>query len=177
LRYLKFSGLRNFLSSSLLPSSCYLVFFLLGFLLFSSCTKNHLYVQMENVDAGDLASSHVQTPDYRQEDPPIGQKIIVSWSFPYGLYSKKLSLLLTVRYWNNTQDVKIVPLQRSWGTQTFFFANPKRDKDHKILTYRFQVISQKGELIEEWKQQLWTRLIDIDNEEEESDFSASKINP
>lgn len=164
--------LLRYLNFSIVP-----IFFLLGFLFFSSCTKHHLYVQMENVDANDLASSHVQTPDYRQKDPPIGQRIIVSWSFPYGLYSKKLSLFLTVRFWDNTQDVKIVPLQRSLGTETFFFANSKRLKDKKILTYRFQVVSQKGELIEEWKQQFWTQLIDIDSEEEENDFSASKIKP
>ncbi len=121
---------------------------------------------MENVEADSLASTHVGSPDFRQKNPPLGQKIVVSWSFPHALFAKKLSMFLTVRFWNNLQETKIIPLQKSWGTQAFFFSNPKLEKNLKILTYRIQIVSDKGELIEEWKQQLWTRLIDIDNEEE-----------
>jgi hypothetical protein len=152
-------------------------FLLTGLVFLSSCYKNHLYVRLEKVDASDLASSHVQTPDYRQKKPPTGQRIIVSWDFPFDLFEKKLSLFLTVRFWDNTQKLEIFSLEKSRGTKSFFFSNPGFQRPGKILTYKIQIVTPQGEMVENWEHQLWTYLIDIDKETEDRVLSAQDSSP
>ena len=129
---------------------------------FSSCYKNHLYVQIENISDDYLASTQVDTPDYRQKDPPYGQRIIVSWDFPKYLYNEELYILVTARFWNNIQEEKKYKLHRNWGTKTFYFPNKSREKQHKILTYKIDIYNKYGEKIETWKHQFWTKIIDVD---------------
>ena len=142
------------------------VFLFLSFLMFFSCYKNHLYVQVEKIDKDFLASSHISTPDPMQEDPPYGQRVIISWSFPNHLYRKDLFVYLTVRFWDNKEALRIYKINRKWGTQTFYFSNKKREKGRKILTYQVQIVTQNKEIIEVWRHQFWTKLIDVDKEEE-----------
>ena len=129
--------------------------FLVAALLFSSCYRNHLYVQQEWVDRNFLASSHVNTPDPRQSEPPEGQRLLIAWDFPRSIFLKDLSFAVTVRFWDDTQQEIVDPIQRKRGYQAFYF--PKK----KILTYRVQVVSKEKEVIETWKHQFWTERIDI----------------
>ena len=121
---------------------------------------------MENVQEDFLASEWVNTPDYRKEDPPIGQRVVVYWHFPSELYSQDLTLALTVRFWDNTQIEERYHLGRSFGEKSFFFSNKTKEKKKSILTYRLQAISKEGKIVETWKHQFWTELIDIDTDEE-----------
>ncbi len=117
-------------------------------------------MQQEWVDRNFLASSHVGTPDPRQAHPPQGQRILTRWDFPRSLFEKQLTLVLTVRFWDNTQEVLSRPLDRRRDFIAFYF--PAAEKERRILTYRLQVLSAEGEVIETWKHQFWTELIDID---------------
>ena len=63
----------------------------------AGCYKNHLYVQQQKIDQSFLASSHVGTPDPRQKSPPLGQKLLIAWSFPWSLFSQDLTAITTVR--------------------------------------------------------------------------------
>jgi hypothetical protein len=126
----------------------------------SSCHKNHLYVQNEWIDKKYLASSHVGTPDPRNKSFVSGNKLIISWAFPKNLYKKNLSLLLTMRFFGNTQDVITHLISKKKSYTTFFFP-----KNKKILTYQIQIVAEDGQIIEVWKHQLWTELIDIDKQE------------
>ncbi len=141
-----------------------ILFFALFFL--CSCYRNHLHVQIENIGTDFLASTHVGTPDYRQEDPPFGQRIIVSWDFPTILYKKDLSVFLTVRFWNNTEVTKEHRLHARKGRKLFFFSNKAREKQNKILTYRIQVKTKDGEIVDSWKHQFWTEVIDVDSDQD-----------
>lgn len=144
----------------------YLSFFCLFFLiLLSGCSKGHLYVQQEWINSDFLASTHVDTPDPRQEDPPKGQRIITSWDFPLSWFRKEPSIFLTVRFWDNTQDVFFRPIEKKRGFSTFFFSNPEEERDKRILTYRVQILSKDGEILETWEHQFWTELIDIGDKE------------
>lgn len=121
---------------------------------FAGCYKNHLYVQQEWVDRNFLASSHVGTPDPRQECPPQGQRLLVSWKFPRSFGA--LQLVMTVRFWDNSEEVLCHPIERAWGYAAFFF------DQERILTYRVQVVDVNGEVVECWEHHFWTELIDID---------------
>lgn len=139
-------------------------FFFVSFFFLLGCYKNHLYVQVENMGEDFLASYHVHTPDYRSKKPPIGQRIIVSWDFPNNLFQRNPSIRLTVRLWNNSQSIRIYKVHRRWGTRDFYFKNKKKDKKRRILTYKVDVVAENGEILETWKHQFWTELIDIDKD-------------
>lgn len=98
-------------------------------------------------------------PDPRQNDPPHGQRLLLSWDFPKSLFEKQLTLHITVRFWNNTETTLLQPIERKRSYADFFF--PFQDKELRILTYCIQVISKEGEIVETWKHQFWTELIEV----------------
>jgi len=124
-------------------------------LVFSSCYRHHLYVQQEHVDRNFLASTHVNTPDPRQSNPPEGQRLLIAWDFPRSIFMKDLSLFATVRFWDDTEQDFVEPIQRKRGYHAFYF--PRK----KILTYRVQVVSKDQDIIETWKHHFWTERIEI----------------
>ena len=123
--------------------------------LLSSCYKDHLYVQQEWVDQTFLASMHVNTPDPRQECPPCGQRLLVAWRFPSNMIDYGLNLILTVRFWDNSEEEVCRRLESSRGYEVFNFF------DEEILTYRIQIFDDADNLIETWEHHFWTKLIDI----------------
>ena len=127
-----------------------------GFFLtiFAGCYKDHLYVQQEWVDRTFLASSHVGTPDPRQACPPEGQRLLVGWRFPKYLLDEQLQLVLTVRFWDHTEEVLEYPVERMKDSAAFYFCK-------KILTYRLQVVNADQEIIETWEHHFWTEPIKI----------------
>ena len=129
--------------------------FVVAALLFCSCYRHHLYVQQEWVDRNFLASTHVNTPDPRQLDPPDGQRLLIAWDFPRSIFLKELSFVVSVRFWDDTQQEIMDPIERKRGYRAFDF--PKK----KILTYRIQVISKEKEVIETWKHHFWTEQIEV----------------
>jgi len=129
-------------------------------LVLAGCYTNHLYVQQEWIDRCTLASSHVGTPDPRQAHPPHGQKLLISWDFPKSLFLENLTLAVTVRLWNNTQETTYYSIGRRRDYLSLFFSHEKPDT--KILTYKVEVFSEDGKEVSVWKHQFWTELIDID---------------
>lgn len=124
-------------------------------LFLAGCYRGHLYVQQEWVDRNFLASTHVGTPDPRQCEPMEGQRLLIAWDFPRSLYSCGLTLLATVRFWDEKEEVRTIPLVRRRGAEAFFFPG------EKILTYRVDVVASNGEVIESWLHQFWIELIDV----------------
>ncbi|MEI6242388.1 MAG: hypothetical protein WCP39_03165 [Chlamydiota bacterium] len=145
---------------------------LLFFVLCTSCYKGHLYVQQENIDKKYLASFYVDTPDPKKTDSFKEQNIYVSWDFPSSLFEKKLFITLVVRLRNDEEKVFGWNIDQKRGIQTFRFPL-ENDPKRKILTYRVEVKTEKGEIVEEWKHHFWTKLVDIDRPQtslEESNF-------
>lgn len=136
--------------------------------LITGCYKNHLYVQQEWVDANFLASSKVQTPDPRQEHPPFGQRLIIAWDFPKSIYQEGLTMVATVRLWDNTQTVYREVLERKRDGKALYFANDQAGIDRRILTYCVQVFDRNGEEVDKWEHHFWTELIDIGDDSSRS---------
>jgi len=113
-------------------------------------------VQQEWVDRNFLASSQVGTPDPRQAHPPEGQRLLVAWRFPKNLVDEGLNLVLTVRYWDNSEEVISRPITQSLSNTAFNFFDGQ-----KILTYRIDVVDRQEVVIETWEHQFWTKLIQI----------------
>lgn len=133
-------------------------------MLFSGCYKNHLYVQQEWVDANFLASQYVGSPDPRALDPPQGQRLLLSWKFPQALFCEQLTFLITVRLWDNSEQIFVRQVEQRWGSAAYYFPDKDRDIDHRILTYKIEVFNARGELVEEWKHHFWRELIELHTE-------------
>jgi hypothetical protein len=141
---------------------------MLSICLFTGCYKNHLYVQQEWVDASFLASNKVNTPDPRKENPPEGQRLIIAWDFPKSLFQEGLTMVATVRLWNNIEEIFTIPLERKRDATYLFFSTKENGNEGKILTYRIQIFSKTGFEIETWEHHFWTKQIDLDRDYESS---------
>lgn len=131
-------------------------------------------MQQEWVDANFLASHHVGTPDPRSECPPEGQRLLFAWHFPRCLLEDGLTLLATVRFWDQTEEIFVRPLTRRRGSLALDCPNPGDCIDRRILTYKVEVFTTNGELLEEWKHHFWRELIELQpTSAERSSFSVS----
>lgn len=137
----------------------YRFFFLIGSFFILGCSRNYFYVQQEKIDKNFLASTHVHTPDPRQENPPEGSALLISWDFPLSVFEKKLTLVSAVRFWDTEEEIVTRPILRKRDSCFLFFSN------RKILTYLVRAISSTGEVEGEWEHHFWTEWIDIDRED------------
>jgi hypothetical protein len=140
--------------------------FLILFFIVTSCYKNYLYVHHEKMDSSYLASTHIGTPDPRQKHPPEGQRISISWDFPLSIYRENLTLVTTIRFWDNRQEVFSQKVTRKRGYISYKFQDDTENKVNKILTYKIEVFNEDGKLIDQWKHQFWKELIKINKEED-----------
>ncbi len=127
----------------------------------AGCYKNHLYVQQEWVNVSFLASRHVGSPDPRSENPPDGQRLLIAWHFPRCLLEEHLHMLITVRLWDQTEEKATRPIERRRGSFALDYPNPGDCIDRRILTYKVEVFTASGELLETWKHQFWTEFIEL----------------
>lgn len=132
--------------------------------LLTGCYKNHLYVQQEWVDRSFLASSHLNTPDPRQKEPPFfeggGQRLLIGWDFPKSLFEQQLTLEVTVRFWDQSEQLFLLPLTYKRGAEALPFF---KKGGPKILTYRVRVLNKEKEVLETWEHQFWTEKIEVRN--------------
>lgn len=128
--------------------------------------SGRLYIRHERVDKNYLASVHVGTPDPRQKNPPDGQRIIINWDFPKTIFEKDLTIHLTVRFWNQNEENINFHLRRKRGDKSFYFPSGEQERFKRILTYRAEVVTKTGEVIEVWRHHFWTKKIDVDPQKE-----------
>ncbi len=156
---------------TLLKRICLYFLFLSPLLMTTGCMKHHLHLQTDYLSRENLASYHVGTPDPLLYCPPIGQRLIMSWSVPREwLREEELKVALHLIYRNHTQEYKEIFLIKSHGLYLFTLINEDYFEKGGILTYKAELI--KGDqILDEWCHQLWTDLILIDPPppEEETD--------
>jgi hypothetical protein len=140
----------------------------LSIIFLSGCRQYYLSICQEWVDVRYLASTHVGTPDPRQEHPPIGQMLILDWRISKEVFKKRPEVVLDLILWDySTRQVRI-PIKRRMDFATYRLFNEEYDKTGGILTYKAQIVTQDGKIYREWKHQLWVNLITIDQETPEA---------
>jgi hypothetical protein len=134
--------------------------------LFAGCSNTSmLTVQTLYMTRESLASYYVGTPDPQQLNPPVGQKLLVSWNVPQGyLAVEDLYLNIRIRFRNHQEVVVDHPICKRSGTYSYEIANEDYFACKGILTYKVDLIGD-GAVLEEWKQQLWHEVIRIGEEE------------
>ncbi len=134
-------------------------FFYLLFFLLPGCSRNLLTVHTEYLSRQDLASYYVGTPDPMRNYPPVGQRLIVSWSLPKDLLScNDLRIEITIRFGNRQEVVESLSLCKDSGTYVYSLLNEDFFEKEGILTYKVDLFGS-GEIIEEWRHQIWADLI------------------
>src|SRR5271156_280174 len=91
---------------------------IVALLLLSGCRQYYLSLCQEWVDVRYLASTHVKTPDPRQEHPPIGQKLILDWRVPGEILKKKPEVVLHLILWDYTTRTIRIPMKRRMDYST-----------------------------------------------------------
>jgi len=130
-------------------------------LLLVGCRKYYVSVSQQWVDARYLASTHVNTPDPRQANPPVGQMVMMDWRVPKAILDKKPYIQLKVIFWNYTEKVLCFPVHQRMGWVTYQLLNEEYNAVDGILTYKAEIITEDGEVFCDWKHQLWVNLITL----------------
>lgn len=130
----------------------------------TSCSDNYLSVHTDYISHRTLASYYVNTPDPLLNNPPIGQRLILSWSIPKHIVPENnLQLKIYLRFWNRQQVVKIEPITKSRGTIVYALMNEEYIATRGIMSYKAELVDD-GVVISEWKHQIWTDVITIGDE-------------
>ena len=142
----------------------------LALLLFflTACTGQKISVHTDYLSHENLASYHVGTPDPMLNNPPVGQRLIISWHVPPKyLDYENLHLEITIRLRNHQQIVKAVALNKRIGTYVVSLINDEYFQTGGILTYCVNLYGD-DELLDQFLHQLWTEWIDLGTAEDEA---------
>jgi len=145
--------------------------YFLFFILLASCEKYHVSVRSIPVNAAYLASSHVGTPDPRQAHPPLGQKLVIDWAIPPEMLIEQPKIILHLLYKNHVEKEVVYPITCRGGYVVYSLLNEEFTETKGLLTYRAEIVTEKGEVYREWKHQLWVNLITL----EERQLSAARM--
>ncbi len=138
------------------------IFFLVVIL--AGCQRSYLSLSQEKVDARYLASTYVGTPDPRQDDPPMGQRVIINWFVPAKILEKQPRIDLHLLFWDYTQRMVTYPLEKQTGSKVYFLLGKDFEQTKGILTYKAEIVTEDGRVFSEWKHQLWVELITPDKD-------------
>jgi hypothetical protein len=136
--------------------------FLFLLLLCCGCQKYYLTLYQEKVDETSLASTYVGTPDPRQKDPPVGQKLIMEWQIPKELMTKHPSLLLQTIYRDYSEAQFVYPISYRSGYVVYSLEGQEYKKTGGLLAYKAQIRCADGTVFRSWQHQLWTQIIRLE---------------
>ena len=128
----------------------------------SSCS-NFLYVQQQKVNCRELASTYVDTPDPLQECPPCGQRLVVSWDASGYEGDDKLFIRGKVIFCDLTEKIFSKEICKGSSTTEFYFPLDPNNKN-PILSYKLDIVSEEGEVINSWTHKLWVKPLLISEE-------------
>lgn len=136
-------------------------FFLFSLILFSSCNNNLVRVQVDNISKEFLASYHVGTPDPRLLNPPIGQRLTLSWYFPFKVFEhSNIKIKIYLHFGDHTmEEIEFFP-KRNSGFYLYSLINNRYYEKKGLLTYKVEVF-QDEIIIKECRHQLWVELISM----------------
>lgn len=135
---------------------------LLLLILLCSCCRNHLTVYTDYVSHHNLASYYIATPDPALNNPPIGQRLIVSWTLPksYGCYDD-VHLDVAIRLKNRELVAFEVPIYSRLESYVYPIMNERYCETGGILSYKINLVAD-GLITEEWRHQFWVDLIEFE---------------
>ncbi len=139
--------------------------FLLSTLTLFGCQRERLTIYTDYLSHRNLASYRVGTPDPMKNNPPVGQRLIISWKLSKQVLAKNnLHIEAKIRFRNREETTESIEICKRSGTYYYYLVNEDYLEKQGILTYKVDLIGE-GEILEEWRHQLWTELIILDSED------------
>lgn len=133
----------------------------------TGCQRYYISVCQDKVDRNFLASTQAKTPDPRQENPPEGERLIVEWQVPRDLLKEDPCLLLDVVYKDYTEESFSYPICHRMDYVVYNLLGNEYKEKKGILTYQAKVQTENGKTFYDWKHQLWTKLIILEQDQEQ----------
>lgn len=133
----------------------------------TGCRDTQLAVYSQCVNHEYLASCRVDTPDWRRCDAYCGQQLILEWRLPWEVKRDgDVFIMLYVIYKNHTSETITFPVHNRVGLHVYRLINERYLETGGLLTYRVELCQNKRRL-HEWTHHLWTRIILLDELEED----------
>lgn len=131
-------------------------------LCFLSACSPPISVQTDYLSHENLASYQVGTPDPLMNNPPIGERLIISWSLPsqYLCY-EDLHMALTVRLFTNEERTILIPIRSDTGTYIYSLINQDYFDTCGVQTFKIDIVGSHCQLTS-WRHILWKELILFD---------------
>lgn len=141
------------------------LFLFVALTLLFGCQRLPLKIESDYISRENLASYHIRTPDPLLNNPPVGQRLILTWAVPKKLFtSRSLHIAITILYGDHTQEVKIITPHRPGGINITYLLNDEYFDKCGILTYKAELFCGTT-LLYQWRHKLWTELITFPDEE------------
>lgn len=140
----------------------FLLLSLLILITVSSCTPHSLDVQTRYLNAENLASYHIGTPDPHLDQPTLGQRLLIQWSLSSQEFQQHpVFLYLTLRLRNHQQRELKVLLSKKRGYYLYDLIDQDYCETGGLQTYQVEIRNDTC-LIASWKHPLWAELITFD---------------
>lgn len=153
-----------------IKSSC-----VLGVLLFCSCSRYYLTVDKQKTSVADIASKFTRTPDPEAEEEALrGEVLEVSWHLPR-LFEDKAQCELELTYWDYTQETIHFTIHERLGRYALKNIGDTFDKNKGIIAYKATLRDPQGKVYQTWEHQLFTKIIQIAEEEPEIKQDSIKL--
>ncbi len=136
--------------------------FLFLFFLCCGCQKYYLTLYQEKIDETSLASTYVGTPDPRQKDPPIGQKLIMEWQIPRELVQAHSTLFLQIIYRDYSEAQFEYPISYKSGYFVYGIEGKEYKEKGGLLAYKAQIRTKEGQVFRDWQHQLWVPILRLE---------------
>lgn len=94
----------------------------------------------------------------------MGQKLFVEWNLPSDDVKKGLILTLKIIFRNYQEETISYAIDRRRGWITYELLDERFYETKGLLTYKADIATIEGEVVKEWKQQLWVNLIKLEEE-------------
>ena len=144
-------------------------FFPLLLMLLVGCERYYLGVKRASVGGETLASRFVGSPDPRLKDPPVGQKLFVEWNLAR---KQDVTLKLYLLFKDYSQETVVYEIGERRGIYVYSLMGGKFLEKGGLMTYKAELVKE-DKVIKTWEQQLWTKLIEI--EEDQFDLEQSSV--
>lgn len=133
-------------------------------LLLCGCTTGAITVSKQRIDRNFLASTHVKTPDPRQDNPPKGERLLINWRLKEEVLSKSPKIILHLIFWDYEEKIETYPINKMSGLICYDLLGEEFMKTKGLLTYEAQIVLDDGSIYATWEHQLWVNLIKVDEE-------------
>ena len=139
----------------------------------ASCTKHYVAVTQIYVGKSYLASAFAKTPDTRKQAQPRGKQLLIEWNMPTRFAKETLFLELQLIYGDLSEETLEYALEGVRGQISYFLLGEKYQKTQGLFTYKALIKTSTGEVVKEFTQGLFVKILPLDQEEASVQESAS----